>query len=133
MSHLKNINKTLALATTVLLEACSSAGSGTTSGPEAVVNVKAPELIGTWETGCVATSLSGSSTVTQASGSGGSGSISGGEAYKITAVFYQEGHVDSPLKDMQHQTVIQTLCPVPVLTALFISSVKLILPMTAAR
>ena len=94
MSHLKNINKTLALATTVLLQACGSAGSDTTSGPEAVVNVKAPELIGTWETGCVATSLSGTSTVTQASGGGGTGSISGGEAYQITAVFNQDGRVD---------------------------------------
>ena len=94
MSHLKKVNKTLALATTVLLQACSSAGTDSSSGPEAVVNVKAPELIGTWETGCVVTSLSGSSTVTQASGSGGTGSISGGEAYKITAVFNQQGQVD---------------------------------------
>ena len=94
MSHLKKVNNTLTLATTVLLQACSSAGTDSSSGPEAVVNVKAPELIGTWETGCVATSLSGSSTVTQASGSGGTGSISGGEAYKITAAFNQQGHVD---------------------------------------
>ena len=94
MSHLKKVNKTLALATTVLLQACSSAGSDANSGPEAVVNVKAPELIGSWDTGCVATSLSGSSTVTQASGGGGTGGISGGEAYRITAVFNQEGHVD---------------------------------------
>ncbi|MBT8120104.1 MAG: hypothetical protein KJN89_10345 [Gammaproteobacteria bacterium] len=94
MSHIKKINKTLALATTVLLQACGSAGSGSTSGPAAVVNVKAPELIGTWETGCVVTSQSGSSTVTQASGSGGTGSISGGEAYQLTAVFNQDGHVD---------------------------------------
>jgi hypothetical protein len=94
MSHLKKVNNTLALATTVLLQACGSAGTDSISGPEAVVNVKAPELIGTWETGCVATSLSGSSTVTQASGSGGTGSISGGEAYKITAVFNPQGHVD---------------------------------------
>jgi hypothetical protein len=94
MSHLKKVNNTLALATTVLLQACGSAGTDSISGPEAIVNVKAPELIGTWETGCVATSLSGSSTVTQASGSGGTGSISGGEAYKITAVFNPQGHVD---------------------------------------
>lgn len=94
MPHLEKINKTLALATTVLLQACGSAGSDATSGPAAVANAKAPELIGTWDTGCVATSLSGSSTVTQASGSGGSGSISGGEAYRLTAVFNQNGHVD---------------------------------------
>ena len=94
MSQLKKVNKTLALATTVLLQACSSAGTDSTSAPEAVVNVKAPELIGSWDTGCVATSFSGTSTVTQASGGGGTGSISGGEAYRITAVFDQEGHVD---------------------------------------
>jgi hypothetical protein len=94
MTHLKKINKTLALATTVLLEACGSAGSGSTSGPAAVANIKAPELIGTWDSGCVATSQSGSSTVTQASGSGGTGSISGGEAYQLTAVFHQDGRVD---------------------------------------
>ncbi len=93
MSHLKKINTTLAIATTVLLEACSSAGSDAPSAPAAVVNVKAPELIGTWNTGCVTTSLSGSSTTTQASGGGGTGSISGGEAYKVTAVFTQDGHV----------------------------------------
>ena len=94
MTHLKKINKTLALATTVLLEACGSAGSGSTPGPAAVANIKAPELIGTWDSGCVATSQSGSSTVTQASGSGGTGSISGGEAYQLTAVFHQDGRVD---------------------------------------
>lgn len=93
MTHLKKINTTLAVAATVLLEACGSAGSDPASGPAAVVNVKAPELVGTWETGCVATSLSGTSTVTQASG-GGTGSISGGEAYQIKAVFNQDGRVD---------------------------------------
>ena len=94
MTHLKKINTTLAVAATVLLEACGSAGSDSSSGPAAVVNVKAPELVGTWDTGCVATSQSGSSTVTQASGGGGTGSISGGEAYRITAVFNQDGRVD---------------------------------------
>lgn len=94
MTHLKKINTTLAVAATVLLEACGSAGSDSASAPAAVVNVKAPELVGTWDTGCVATSLSGSSTVTQASGGGGTGGISGGEAYRITAVFNQDGRVD---------------------------------------
>ena len=92
MSHLKKINTTLAIAATVLLEACGSAGSDSPSAPASVVNVKAPELIGTWGTGCVATSLSGTSTITQASG-GGTGGISGGEAYTVTAVFNQDGHV----------------------------------------
>lgn len=94
MAHLKKINTSLAVAATVLLEACSSAGSDSAPGPAAVVNVKAPELVGTWDTGCVATSLSGTSTVTQASGSGGTSSISGGEAYRIKAEFSQDGHVD---------------------------------------
>ena len=93
MSHLKKINTTLAIATTVLLEACGSAGSDAPSAPASIANVKAPELTGTWKTGCVATSLSGSSTVTQASGGGGTGSISGGDAYKVTAVFNQDGHL----------------------------------------
>jgi hypothetical protein len=94
MPHLKKINASLAIATTILLEACSSAGSDANPGPAAVENVKAPELIGSWDTGCVATSVSGSSTVTQASGGGGTGSISGGEAYKLSAIFKQDGHVD---------------------------------------
>jgi len=94
MSHLKKINTTLSVAATVLLGACSSSGSDTPSAPTPVANVKAPELVGTWETGCIATSLSGSSTVTQASGGGGTGGISGGEAYRITAVFNQDGRVE---------------------------------------
>ena len=92
MSHLKKINTTLAIATTVLLEACSSGGSDSPSAPAAVANVTAPELIGTWRTDCVPTSQSGSSTTTGASG-GGTGSISGGEAYKVSAVFTQDGHI----------------------------------------
>lgn len=94
MTSLKKVNSTLAVATTVLLQACGSTGSDPVTGPSAVVNIKAPELIGTWDTGCVATSLSGSSTVTQASGGGGSGGISGGAAYQLTAVFNADGHVD---------------------------------------
>lgn len=94
MPPLKKISTTLSVAAAVLLEACSSAGSESISGPVPVANVKAPELVGTWDTGCVATSVSNSSTVTQASGGGGTGGISGGEAYRITAVFDQAGHVE---------------------------------------
>jgi len=94
MTPLNKINSTLAVATTVLLQACGSTGSDSVSGPIAAVNIKAPELIGTWDTGCVATSLSGSSTVTQASGGGGTGGISGGEAYRLTAFFNEDGHVN---------------------------------------
>ena len=98
MTYPKKINTTLAIATAVLLEACSSTSAETASAPAAVVNLKAPELIGSWETGCIATSLSGSSTVTGASGSGGTGSISGGEAYQLKAVFSRDGHVDFTLE-----------------------------------
>ena len=99
MAHLKKISTTLSIAATVLLEACSSAGSETASGPVPVANVKAPELVGTWETGCIATSLASTSTVTQASGGGGTGGISGGEAYRITAVFNQGGRVEFTSED----------------------------------
>jgi hypothetical protein len=98
MTHLKKINTTLAIAAAVLLEACSSTSSDSATAPAAIVNVKAPELIGSWETGCIATSLSGSSTVTGASGGGGTGSISGGEAYQLKVVFSQDGHVNFTLE-----------------------------------
>lgn len=94
MTHYKKISTTLSVAATVLLEACSSSATDTPSAPVPVANAKAPELVGTWATGCIATSLSGSSTVTQASGGGGSGGISGGEAYRITAAFNQDGRVE---------------------------------------
>lgn len=93
MAHFKKINTTLSVAATVLLEACSSAGSDTAPAPAPIANVKAPELVGTWDTGCIATSVSGAATVTQASGGGGTGGISGGEAYRITAAFNQDGRV----------------------------------------
>jgi len=73
MNHPKKINTTLAVTTAVLLEACSSTSAETAGTPAAVVNVKAPELIGSWETGCIATSLSGSSSAKGTSGSSGTG------------------------------------------------------------
>jgi hypothetical protein len=96
MAHFKKITTTLSVATTVLLEACSSAGSGSEPGPEPVPNTTAPELVATWQTSCVLTSNSGSSTVTQASGGTGSGSggTADGEAFRSTAVFNQNGRVE---------------------------------------
>jgi hypothetical protein len=77
----------------MLLEACSSSGSD--SGPAAVANTAAPQLIASWETDCIITENSGStSTVTSASGGSGGGSISGGEAFRTAAVFRQDGHVE---------------------------------------
>jgi len=64
MTYPKKTYTTLAVATAVLLEACSS------TSPE---TAKAPELIGSWETGCIATSLSGSSSAKGTSGSSGTG------------------------------------------------------------
>lgn len=90
MTHFKKINTTLSIAATVLLEACNSSGSDSAAAPAAVANTTAPELIGTWATGCVATSVS--NTTTQASGGGGS--ISGGAAFSNTAVFTQDGHIE---------------------------------------
>mgnify|MGYP000568850727 CR=1 FL=1 len=92
MAHLKKISTTLSVAATVLLEACSSGGSDSASAPAAVANTTAPELVGTWATDCVATAVS--NTTTQASGGGGGGSASGGAAYRNTAVFTQQGHVE---------------------------------------
>jgi len=96
MAHFKKITATLSVATTVLLEACSSAGSDPVSSPAPVPNTLAPELVATWQTSCVITSNSGSSTVTQASGGSGSGSggTSGGEAFRSTAIFNQDGRVE---------------------------------------
>jgi hypothetical protein len=96
MASIKNITSGLSVAAAVLLEACSSSGSGSESGPTAVSNTLAPQLIGTWQTACIATESSGTSpdTTTQASGGSGSGSISGGAAYRTSAIFTQDGHVE---------------------------------------
>ena len=90
MTHFKKISTTLSVAATVLLESCSSSGSDSAAAPAAVANTTAPELVGTWATGCVATSVS--NTTTQASGGGGS--VSGGAAFSNTAVFTQDGHIE---------------------------------------
>ena len=93
MARIKKITSTLSIAATVLLEACSS--SGGESGPAPVANTAAPQLVATWETDCIVTQNSGSTTtVTQASGGSGGGSISGGEAYINTAAFNQDGSVE---------------------------------------
>lgn len=98
MAHFKKISTTLSVAASVLLEACSSAGSDATSAPVAVANTSAPELVASWQTGCIITQNSGSAgTITQASGSGsggGSGGVSGGAAFRSAAVFKQDGHVE---------------------------------------
>lgn len=94
MAGITKISATLSVAATVLLEACG--GSGTdASGPTPVANTTAPELLGAWGTDCIITQNSGStSTTTSASGGTGGGSISGGEAYRSTAVFNQDGRVE---------------------------------------
>ncbi len=91
MAHVKKVTSTLSLAATVLLEACSSAS--TESGPAAVPNTTAPQLIATWQTSCIITQNSGTTTTTQASGGGG-GSVSGGAAYRTSAIFNQDGRVE---------------------------------------
>ena len=94
MAHIRKISTSLSVAATVLLEACSSSGSSE-SGPTPVPNTAAPQLIATWQTDCIVTQNSGSTTtVTQASGGSGDGSISGGEAYRTSAVFSQDGRVE---------------------------------------
>jgi hypothetical protein len=96
MAHFKKISTTLSVATTVLLQACSSAGSDSAPAPSPVPNTKAPELVSTWQTGCIVTQNSSAttSTTTQASGgSGGSGGVSNGASFKIMADFKQDGHV----------------------------------------
>ncbi len=94
MAGITKISATLSVAATVLLEACG--GSGTdASGPTPVANTTAPELLGSWGTDCIITQNSGStSTTTSASGGTGGGSISGGEAYRSSAVFNQDGRVE---------------------------------------
>ena len=98
MAHVKKVTSSLSVAATLLLEACSSSGSGSESSPTPVANTLAPELVGSWQTRCVITQNSGSSpaTMTQASGGGGGGSggVSGGEAYRTSAIFTQDGHVE---------------------------------------
>ena len=92
MKRINKINASLSVAAAMLLEACGS--SGTESGPASVPNTTAPQLLATWETNCIVTDGSGSvSTVTSASGGGG-GSISGGEAFRNSVIFNQDGRVE---------------------------------------
>ena len=92
MNRIKKISSSLSVAATVLLEACSS--SSTDSGPTPVPNTTAPQLLASWESNCIVTQNSGStSTVTSASGGGG-GSISGGEAFRNSVIFNQDGRVE---------------------------------------
>ena len=84
----------------MLLEACSSSGSGSGSdaSPTAEANTQAPGLIGAWQTACIAVQASSvlPDTVTGASGggSGGSGGVAGGDAYRTIAIFTAEGQVE---------------------------------------
>lgn len=91
MAQIKKISSSLSVAAAVLLEACGSSGGET--GPVAVANTTAPQLVANWATDCVITQNSGSTTTTGASGGGG-GSIAGGEAYISSVVFHQDGHVE---------------------------------------
>ena len=92
MRRIHKISSSLSVAATVLLEACSS--SGTESGPAPVPNTTAPQLLATWATACIVTDGSGSvSTVSSASGGSG-GSISGGEAFRNSVIFNQDGRVE---------------------------------------
>jgi len=93
MIHINKITSALSVATTVLLQACSSTGSDS-AAPAPVANTTAPQLVAAWQTDCITTENSSSSTTTQASGgSGGNGGVSGGAAYRNTAVFNQDGRV----------------------------------------
>jgi len=96
MAHIKKISSTLSVAATVLLEACSSGGSESASEPTPVANTLAPQLVGIWQTTCIATqnSTTAANTVTQASGGSGGGSVSGGAAYRTSAIFNQDGRVE---------------------------------------
>jgi hypothetical protein len=98
MSRVNNISSSLSIAATLLLEACSGSGSGSETTLSPVANTQAPGLVGTWQTECIPTQNSAAmpDTVTGASagGSGGSGGVSGGDAYRTSAIFTQDGHVE---------------------------------------
>ena len=91
MANIKNISTALSIATSVLVGACSSESSD--SGPTPVANTKAPQVVASWETGCVATASGTTTTTTQASGGSG-GSVSGGAAYRSGVTFNQNGRVE---------------------------------------
>ena len=86
MKHIKKITTTLSIATSILLQSCSSSESTSVVPSEA--NTKAPELIASWSTSCITTS---SGTNTNTSASGGGGSVTGGSAYKTYARFNADG------------------------------------------
>ena len=87
MSHSKKITATLSIATSILLQSCGSSTDSTPAVPSEA-NTKAPELLTSWTTRCTTTS-SGTSTTTSASGGGGS--VSGGTAFKTSAIFNADG------------------------------------------
>lgn len=87
MNNSKKISTTLSIATSILLQSCSSSESSPVAQFEA--NTKAPELIASWATKCITTS-NGTSTTTSASG-GGTGGISGGNAFITNATFNADG------------------------------------------
>jgi hypothetical protein len=94
MTTIRNISTSLSAAATVLLQACSSSGSGSDSGPTPVANTLAPQLVGSWQSNCIVTQNAGSTTTVTSASGGGGGSISGGEAYKNNAIFNQDGRVE---------------------------------------
>jgi hypothetical protein len=98
MARISKITSSLSVAATLLLEACSSSGSSSDSSLSPVANTLAPELVGTWQTTCIAIQNSATlpDTVTGASGgsSGGSGGVSNGSAYRTSAIFTEDGHVE---------------------------------------
>ena len=85
MKHTKKITTTLSIATSILLQSCSSTDS--TSAVPSEANTKAPELIASWATKCIITS-NGSSTATSASGGG---SVTGGTGHIINATYNADG------------------------------------------
>ena len=94
MATIKNISASLSAAATVLLQACSSSGSDAEPGPTPVANTLAPQLVGSWQSSCIATQNTGSTTTVTSASGGGDGSISGGEAFINLVTFNQDGRVE---------------------------------------
>ena len=94
MATIKNISSSLSAAATVLLQACGSSGSGSDTGPIPVANTLAPQLVGSWQSSCIATQNAGSTTTVTSASGGGGGSISGGEAFINNVTFNQDGRVE---------------------------------------
>ena len=109
MAQIKKISATLSVAATVLLEACSSSGRSD-SGPAPVANTTAPQLVGTWQTDCIVTQNSGSTTTTTGHQAAVAAAFPVAPLLEAALFLTRMGVSNALLKVMPHRTVMRIPC-----------------------